>query len=85
MTNSLLLKVDVFGGSSIESAAGEACALANRLDITVEFEFNGVTCMAIPGGSSDVLVSNWNAADRSSRFPMASTHRRAVSATAEKK
>lgn len=81
MSNCLSLKVEVFGGSSIEHTAGEACVMANKLDCIVVFDFNGVHCMAIPGGSSDVLVENWRAAlKHGGQHPIASTHRRADSA-----
>lgn len=46
---SLFLDVEVSGGTSIEEAAQDAIDLANRIDITVLFRFNGVRCMACPG------------------------------------
>jgi hypothetical protein len=72
----IYIKVEVYGGVPIERAAGEACVLARHLGCNVEFEFNGVTCMAKPWGSSAVLVENWYAAVKEgSRYPMASTDR----------
>lgn len=80
----IYLKVEVYGGVSIEAAAGEACILAEKIGINVEFEFNGVTCMAKPWGSSQVLVTNWHAASKEgSRYPMASTDRREVTVSGD--
>lgn len=72
---SLSLEVKVYGGTPIEIAAHDACELASELKITVTFDFNGVRCMARPGGDSKTLVHNWNIArDRGGSYPMASTN-----------
>jgi hypothetical protein len=74
------LRLEAQPGSDIEAAAGEACVLAAKLDIVVTFDFNGVHCMAIPGGSSSALVENWrNELTGKSQYPIASSHRRAQS------
>lgn len=74
--SSFYLRLETQPGTGIQTAAGEACVLANKLGVVVTFDFNGVLCMAIPGGSSDVLVENWKRelASKSS-YPIASTHR----------
>lgn len=57
---SLFLDVEVSGGTSIEEAAQDAIDLANRIDITVLFRFNGVRCMACPGDDPRLLVDRWS-------------------------
>lgn len=59
MSSSLSVSVEVGAGNNIETACHEAIALANRLDINVYFMFNGVKCIACPGGSPSVLAANW--------------------------
>lgn len=59
--NSLHLNVEVLGGSSIHDACKEACDLADRINVTVDFKFNGVTCIAHPGTDPGDLAKNWNA------------------------
>ncbi len=72
---SLSLEVNVYGGTPIEIAAHDACELARELKITITFDFNGVHCMALPGGDSKTLVHNWNIArDRGGQYPIASTN-----------
>lgn len=84
--STLSINVGVYAGSPIEEAAGDACVLATQLGCTIQFQFNGVECMAIPGGSSSVLIENWRAAAQGGeRHPIASTNRRVVSAPAEPK
>jgi hypothetical protein len=74
---SMSLEVKVYGGSPIEIAAFDACRLASDLGITVRFDFNGVSCSALPGGDPKILVENWKAAwDRGGAYPMANTYPR---------
>lgn len=61
-TRNLSIKVEVDGGAKIENVCREAIELANRVGITVDFVFNGVTCMAAPGGSAVALKGNWETA-----------------------
>lgn len=58
--NSLHLKVEVLGGSSIHDACKEACDLADRINVTIDFKFNGVTCIAHPGTDPSDLAKNWD-------------------------
>jgi len=55
--NSITLKAEATAGSSIENAAIDAIALANRIGVYVEFNFNGVTCLARPNDNEDGLVA----------------------------
>lgn len=83
--SSLYVDVGVYGGVPVEFACAEACALAERLNVTVHFKFNDVKCMAIPGGKAKDLIANWRAAASApSNYPMASTHPRPSAETQEK-
>ncbi len=65
MTCCLNIKVSVDPGSEIANACGDAIRLADKLEQCVEFYFNEVHCMATPGGSHQVLVTNfYRAANR---------------------
>ena len=44
-------------GESIEDAARDMCALADRLGFGVEAEFNGVSLLAKPRGDAAALVA----------------------------
>lgn len=59
MTSALSISVEVGAGNSIQVACHEAIALANKLDINVDFMFNGVKCIACPGGNAHILAANW--------------------------
>jgi hypothetical protein len=73
--SNLSIEVSVYGGIPIERACEDACRLATEWGITVCFKFNGVECMAIPGGDPRTLKLNWErAVDSKSRYPMATTH-----------
>lgn len=73
----LYLEMKVLAGTDIAEAAMEACALAFRLRTGVDFMFNGVRCMAHPGGDWQALVENWRAAsDHGGQYPMANAYRR---------
>lgn len=73
--SSIYLEVKFVGGTDIEQAAREACELADRLGITIDFKFNDVRCMAHPDGDPLVLVHNWRLASfHGGSYPMASTH-----------
>lgn len=55
---SLWLDVEVSPGSHINDACRDAVGLANKLGLTVWFEFNGVRCGARPGDDWELLVAN---------------------------
>lgn len=50
MTTEAIIEVRFTPGDSIEEAFSEAIRLAKALGVWVEFKFNGITCMARPGG-----------------------------------
>lgn len=48
------------GGTDVDEAFKEAIQLANRVKVKVEFNFNGVKCIAFPGGSAEKGAENWH-------------------------
>lgn len=70
--SAMTIKGDFYAGTDIKVACVEACALANRIRVCVKFDFNGVHCVATPGGSPDLLEKNWHATfDSKSQHKMA--------------
>lgn len=55
----LTIKAEVEPGSTINDASKQAVELASKLNTYVEFSFNGVTCIAKPGGDAEKLVKNF--------------------------
>lgn len=53
----LKLKVELFLGTTIEEAAEEMIALANKLDVLVEAEFNELILWAYPNDIPSELVA----------------------------
>jgi hypothetical protein len=53
------LKLELAGHSSIGEASAEAQKLADKLSIKVQFQFNDIGCMALPGGSAAQLEKSW--------------------------
>lgn len=51
------LHLEAKPGSDIDNCASEAIDIANRLHVTVMFEFNGVKCMACRGDNPKSLAS----------------------------
>lgn len=54
--SNLSITVTPTPGTHIKDAAVEACALATRLDIWVNFKFNGVDCNAEPHSDPEKLA-----------------------------
>jgi len=52
----ILIKATVLAGTEINTAATEAVALADTLGVIVEYHFNGVTCIALPGDDPKSLA-----------------------------
>lgn len=50
------IMLEMYAGCSIERACEDAVRVANTLGIDVEFDFNGVRCLASPQGSSAILA-----------------------------
>lgn len=61
MRYNAILPLEFLAGTSIEQAAEDAQKVANLLRVGVQFEFNGVTCVAAPGEDYLRLVKNWTA------------------------
>jgi hypothetical protein len=53
---SISIKAEVTAGQDIMDASKEAISVADQLGIGVDFEFNGVTCLAFPGDSPRSLA-----------------------------
>ena len=53
------------GGSEISKTCADAQRIADLLGVTVEFRFNDVLCMAVPGGDA-VLLAERQQAEQSS-------------------
>lgn len=56
----LWLTVEVAPGSGIVRTCDEAVALAEKLGITIWFDFNGVKCLARAGDHPRRLEASWN-------------------------
>lgn len=55
--SNFFLRLEAIGGTLIDDAAAQAIRIANQLQVTVMFDFNGVSCMACPGDDAKSLVS----------------------------
>lgn len=53
------LTITFASGTSIEDAAKQACDLADRIQIGIDFTFNTVKCLCRPGGQWTKLVESW--------------------------
>ena len=53
----LCLKVEVVAGAVLQDAAAELCALADKLGLLCEADFNGVAMYAMPGDSAKNLAN----------------------------
>lgn len=75
MSGCLSLSVKVSGGTPIEEACGEACALATRVGVWVHFKFNGVDCNAAPHSDpAELAITQQRVQDSKTRYPMAFAH-----------
>jgi hypothetical protein len=54
--SNLSITVEVLPGTDVTVAAREAIDLANRLGVTVHYDFNGVLCIAAPGDDHESLA-----------------------------
>lgn len=50
------ITIEIAPGASIESACVDAQRVADLLGIDCQFQFNGVRCLAVPHGLSQVLA-----------------------------
>jgi len=60
MRTSLYLKVEAQPGSTIQNALKDALHIADLLLTTVEFDFNGVTCLIKPNADIELAEARWN-------------------------
>lgn len=66
------LKIEPCAGTSIEDCSRDAQRLADQLGVCVEFDFNGVSCNARPGGQHHQLaVSAMNVMGTNSKHRIA--------------
>lgn len=57
----LKITVTPIPGTPVETLAADSQRIADTLGAAVEFRFNGMQCLAMPGGKADDLVANINA------------------------
>lgn len=78
---SISMKVEAMAGDRIDDVCCEAINLASRVGIRVEFDFNSVKCIAMPGASPDDLARAYHQ-EASSNKPhkMAVAHPRGMEA-----
>ena len=55
----LWITVEASPGSDIDSITKQAVKLADKLEMTVWFNFNGVKCLARPGDDAMALKHSW--------------------------
>lgn len=53
---SAFMTIDCTAGSNIEHVSRDAQRIADMLGIGVDFRFNNVHCVAVPGGSAEHLA-----------------------------
>ena len=58
--SNIWLTVEVSPGAEIGRTCDEAIALAERIGITIWFNFNGVKCLARAGDDPRRLEADWN-------------------------
>lgn len=61
------IRCEAFPGSNLAEAAGESLRLADQIGAPAEFDFNGITCRAYPGGTVDMLLHAWDAVAKARR------------------
>ncbi|HEX6171371.1 MAG TPA: hypothetical protein VFZ33_16905 [Chitinophagaceae bacterium] len=61
----LTIKVEAQPGSEIEQTFQQAIELSKKLDCWIDFNFNGVHCMANPNGNPKTGAENYHKAIRS--------------------
>ena len=54
------MQVEAHPGQDITEASSQAINVANHLGINVQFDFNGVTCIANPGSRSKALAESYH-------------------------
>lgn len=55
----MTFKTEFDAGTSIEVAASDALRVSVLLHCDIEFDFNGVRCIARPGGKAENLLENY--------------------------
>lgn len=55
----IILKVEFLAGVDIFDAGEEAIALAEKLNVGIKFDFNGILCTVWPGDSPKVLKEQY--------------------------
>lgn len=56
--SNISIKAHMLAGTDVRTAAREALTLANRIGVLVEYDFNGVTCLAVPGDDAGLLADH---------------------------
>ncbi len=72
---SLIFSIDAMPGDLIDQTCVDMQVLADKINVVVRADFNGVKLYAKPGGSAAKLLANWKAAFSSkSDFKTAWSH-----------
>lgn len=56
--SNIRITADILPATDVLVAAREAIDLADRIAVTIEYNFNGVTCLAVPGDDPEALAKN---------------------------
>lgn len=68
----LTIRVEGLAGDSIDRVCAEMCALATRIGISVETNFNGTLLLAEPNSDPSDLLAAWEVErGQDSRFALA--------------
>ena len=63
------LKIDFLCGDSIEDCCKEAVRLAQMLQASIRFDFNGIACIATRYTNPELLAKNWYAVKDVTKTP----------------
>lgn len=64
------LKVECLAGVDIFDAAEEAITLAEKLNIGITFDFNGIKCTVWPGDSPKILKEQYIIVGKKSEYEL---------------
>lgn len=74
---SATIRINPMAGADVKATAEQAVSVADKLGIMIEYDFNGVTCMARPGDCPDSLAEDYHRAlNNGIKFKVASANRK---------
>ncbi len=59
----LIMEVGIMIGSNLTNTCREVIDLANRNEMLIKFNYNGINCNAYPGSSAEDMELAWRRAD----------------------